>query len=585
MPSPLKLLSLSFLRSIHKQQMTEMDNHVKSLGDELRRSRRELDELKQNVTKVQENYRQLLDEKAKLQKEILELVKKKSQELEKDQWEKENRELIKEEEQWKKGKQRLIEDIEQWEKGKQRLIEDKEQWEKEKRKLIEEKEQWEKEKRRLIEEKEQWEKEERKLIEEKEQWEKEERKLIEEKEQWEKERQMLIEEKEQWEKGKQEWTKEKEQWKKEKQDLIKGKEQWEQWEQWENEKQSMEKHIETLEQHEKTQKETFMQKFQELKEVYSKKIDALIQRLDEKGSDLRELEEKTDEFQRKVIRYQSSLDVPTNVRLGDNDWNHPVQLKRDIENLQNILENYVTHLKPNMNIDVKKVRMLAKEYDCINEITEENLNKPFIKTILQRKALDLVLSYQPELLNQQGKDYALETDIEMKMKELLDLINALSKTRKRNDKVVDTTVIKIRQQVYGVLGNYGFNDIIRDNKPYLHDLIHRISKKLNAIMSEYRKINDVNMKTRVESMAPKLVRDICKLFWFRVNVQEPTIEIFFFPKDTIIDQNMMEGKWNDDETNQSSVDVCYFPMFISGMQSSDRKIHAPARVFPQKNLI
>ncbi|CAG8764226.1 13304_t:CDS:1, partial [Acaulospora morrowiae] len=309
---------------------------------------------------------------------------------------------------------------------------------------------------------------------------------------------------------------------------------------------------------------------------------ALTQRLDEKGNGLRELEEKNAKLRKEASRYQSALGVATNVRLGDDDQNHSVQLKRDIENLQSALENYVTHLKPNMNIDVEKVRALAKEYGCMNKVTERNLDKSFIKAILQRRTLDLVLSYRPQLSKHHGKDYALESDVELKMKDLLDLINVLTKSRDGNDKVTDATIIKIRQQVYGILGNRGFNDIIRNDRFFIHNLIFHISEKLNEMMNEYRKINDVNMKNRVESMAPKLVRDICKLFWFRVYVQEPALEYFFFPENVIIDQNMMEGKWNDDETNQLHVDICYFPMFGSSLQSSDRKIHTPARVFPQK---
>ncbi|CAG8550593.1 13092_t:CDS:1 [Acaulospora morrowiae] len=584
---PFDKLSLSFLRS---REPTEKVN-VKTL-EELRRSKIELEEMKKHVAKIQEKNRDLKNE-------ILELVKK-------EQWEKKNRgsvelELIKEREQrkkekdqWEKEKQNLIEENEQREKKKRRLLEEKEQREKEKRKLIEEKEPREKEKRKLIEEKEQSEKEKRKLIEEKEQCEKEKRKLTEEKEHCEKEKRKLIEEKEHCEKEKRKLTEEKEQREKEKRKLIEEKEQWEkgkkdlkkdnkQWEQWKNEKQNMEKHIETLEQHEKTQKKNFTQNLQEVQEAYKKKIDALTQRLDEKGNGLRELEEKNAELRREASKYQSALGIATNVRLGDDDQNHSVQLKRDIENLQSALENYVTHLKPNMNIDVEKVRAAAKGYNCKNEVTEKNLDKSFIKAILQRITLDMVLSYRSQLFKHQGKYYALESDIELRTRDLLEPINTLLKSRCGNDKVTDATMIKIRQQVYGILGNRGFNDIIRNDQTYIHNLIQHISEKLNEMMNGYRKINDVNMRNRVESMAPKLVRDICKLFWFRVNVQEPPLEYFFFPENVIIDQNMMEGKWNDDETNQLHVDICYFPMFGSSLQFPDRKIHTPARVFPQKN--
>ena len=100
-------------------------------------------------------------------------------------------------------------------------------------------------------------------------------------------------------------------------------------------------------------------------------------------------------------------------------------------------------------------------------------------------------------------------------------------------------------------------------------------------MNRYRKINDVDKKEKIEAMAPKLIQDIYKLFWFRVNVQEPTVETQFFKNDKI-DPEMMKGMWNEEDAediDQLCVDICYFPLFGQNLNSSNRKICTPAKVF------
>ncbi|PKY52800.1 hypothetical protein RhiirA4_408595 [Rhizophagus irregularis] len=103
------------------------------------------------------------------------------------------------------------------------------------------------------------------------------------------------------------------------------------------------------------------------------------------------------------------------------------------------------------------------------------------------------------------------------------------------------------------------------------------------MMNQYREINDINRKKQVDAMAPKLIQDIFKLFWFRTNVQEPEIKIEYFKSNCIIDPNMMKGTWNDDdEINKLRVDICYFPLVGRDFDSSDVRIYTPAKVFPRE---
>ena len=117
----------------------------------------------------------------------------------------------------------------------------------------------------------------------------------------------------------------------------------------------------------------------------------------------------------------------------------------------------------------------------------------------------------------------------------------------------------------------------------MHEFISHVSCKLNKLMNHYRKINDVDKKEQIEAMAPKLVQDIYKLFWFRVNVQEPTIEAHFFMRDTEIDLDTMKGRWNDgeiEEIDHLCVDICYFPL----IGRPNEKIYTAAKVFPREKI-
>ncbi|GBB90868.1 hypothetical protein RclHR1_00180006 [Rhizophagus clarus] len=308
-------------------------------------------------------------------------------------------------------------------------------------------------------------------------------------------------------------------------------------------------------------------------EKYKNNIENIRQILDERENILRELED-------------NNFELEGASGIGNSDQNHSVNLKQDILKLQNTLENYVTHLKPNMDLNIKEIQKLAQEYGCLIEITEKKPNKIFIKAILQRKVLDLVRKSSHNLIKFKGDPnnypFALESDIESKTDELLRLIKLFIATRAGTDEVTDASIIKIRQQVYEILGNRGFNNIIDDDgNTRMHDFIAHVGNELNEIMNRYRKINDLNRKEQVDAMAPKLVEEIYKLFWFRINVQEPKTECKYFQSNSIIDPDTMKGTWNDDEIDKLRVDVCYFPVFGRDFDSSDVRIYTHAKVFPR----
>ncbi|CAB4415970.1 unnamed protein product [Rhizophagus irregularis] len=235
-----------------------------------------------------------------------------------------------------------------------------------------------------------------------------------------------------------------------------------------NMERDMENNIKNLEQQLRDQRIKFQQEFKQAHEKYKKNINNIRQKLDEKGNGLRDLEDKNARLKEEASKYQSALGVATNIFLSDGDLNHSVKLKNDILKLQTTLDNYVTHLKPNMNINIKKVQELAQEYGCLNEITANNPNKIFIKAILQRKVLDSICEFSHEFFKFQCGNSKLESDVESKATELLELIKLFLTTRAGTDEVTGASIIKIRQQVYGILVLQ-----VRLMKKYMNNIITR----------------------------------------------------------------------------------------------------------------
>ncbi|CAB4434622.1 unnamed protein product [Rhizophagus irregularis] len=316
-------------------------------------------------------------------------------------------------------------------------------------------------------------------------------------------------------------------------------------------------------------------------ETNANNIDSLQKQLEEKDTELKgkedefiKLEEKNAELRKEASKYQSALGNATNTRLGDED---SVKFRDDILSIQKTLENYVTNLKPNMDIDYEKVQALAQKYGC--STPADKSHKPFIKALLQRKALDDILELSKDSVNK-GEDVKLELDIENKTRELLELIENFSASRSGTDEIAKVASIKVRQQVYGILGNRGFADVTDSKGSHIHDFIIYVIDNLNNTMNQYRKINDPAKKSDTESIAPKLIQDIYKLFFYLVNVQEPRVEYKFCETGSKIDPNVMKGNWDDDDVPQLCVDICSFPMIGRDLDSPNWKIYTHAKVFP-----
>ncbi|GBC08047.1 hypothetical protein RclHR1_07890014 [Rhizophagus clarus] len=322
--------------------------------------------------------------------------------------------------------------------------------------------------------------------------------------------------------------------------------------------------------------ETNPQKIQEQAEI----IMSLQNQLSDKENNIRDLMQRNAKLKDEASKYQSALGEAMNVHLNNDDQNHSVQLKKDILELQRTLENYVTSLKPKIDININEVNILMKQYGCQKEIISENLDRPFIKGVLQRKVLQQIFEFIGNYRKYKEEEFSLESDIDSKARELLVLIKRFSETRVGTDEVSKVSAIKIRQQIYEILGNRGFSDIISSQNTHIHNFIYHSGQTLNEIMNQYRRINDVERKNEVEQLAPILVRDVLRIFWFRLIVQEPVPEIRFFENNTKINPDLMTGRWEDDDLDELCVDLCYFPLVGSDVDS-DYKVITLAKVLPQ----
>ncbi|CAG8607028.1 14531_t:CDS:2 [Funneliformis mosseae] len=286
-------------------------------------------------------------------------------------------------------------------------------------------------------------------------------------------------------------------------------------------------------------------------------IATLQDQLNEKEKDIRDLVEINRELKEEASKYQSALGAATNVRLGNDDQNHSVQLKQDILDLQRTLEHYVTNLK------------------------EQNSNKRLIKAILQREVLEQIFNFSIKYGFYKDENYSLETDIDSKAQELLLLIKNFSETRVGTDEVSNVATIKIRQQIYRILGNRGFSDIIspQDKSISSHNFIHIFSHVLNEKINKYRQINDIEKKKEVEKLAQQLIRDVCRIFWFRFLVQEPELQNKFIESNTLINPDLMDGNWEDVQLEKICVGLCYFPLVGRDLNSnSNYKVITPAKI-------
>ncbi|RIA90043.1 hypothetical protein C1645_823952 [Glomus cerebriforme] len=307
--------------------------------------------------------------------------------------------------------------------------------------------------------------------------------------------------------------------------------------------------------------------------------------LNSKKDEIKNLKEDNSKLREQVLKYQSKLGSATTFRLNDDDKNNPVQLNEDILRLQDDLAIYVTNLrKSEVDINIKNIlNLINKSKVKKNKYTfslndpNEITDIPLMKAVLQRHVLKTILDYFPDYCKQ--KNSGLEAIFYNQALELEKLGETFKKERAGNDIITSALSVKIRQQSFAALGNRGFSNIINQDNDDLHDFIKESKEKLNKEMEFYRKITDLKKKEEVEKKVTVIIREVTRLFYFRLKTQEPIAEWKWLDDDNKFDPAQMIGYKGEEEIEDSPVEMCIFPLIYRESQNNGIEPYTKATVY------
>ncbi|CAI2162490.1 10857_t:CDS:2 [Funneliformis geosporum] len=287
------------------------------------------------------------------------------------------------------------------------------------------------------------------------------------------------------------------------------------------------------------------------------------------------LKKQLAELKNEASMYQSALGKATNVRWGDEDSNNLVQLTKVIREIVNSLTEITTVKGRDITIDDDATNELFQKYKCSTRVGAKSW-KPILAAALQRLIVQTLFEELATYLNQTqvqavfanirkdspkrssslmipkkssspvpvvpvvlDNNNNLEAEISVVMTQLVGLVNHLAESREGTDDITKITPIKIRQQIYAVLGTRGF---CKPNHPF----IDQLTTKILDMLSRYRQIKNEERLADLKENANKLIREIVHLY-FRLNAQEPVPEFTkFFEAGTPVQNNLMDGAWDDD---------------------------------------
>ncbi|RIB23315.1 hypothetical protein C2G38_2242794 [Gigaspora rosea] len=293
-----------------------------------------------------------------------------------------------------------------------------------------------------------------------------------------------------------------------------------------------------------------------------------------------ELTKKNEELKIEAAHYQSKLGDAKNFKLGDNDPNNSTALTRDIVSLQDDINLYA-RVKKGVTLNLEVAKNALQYYGCSleNAANEDSEEKILIKGLLQRiliekviEMMDIYLKNSNSQLSPEGKRELDLIDTTSKMTRLL---SEFEKHRDGVDEVTQVAPIKLRQQIYAVLGDRGFANIKGEQKE--HPFIIQVSNYIDNTMSRFRTFKDEEKKQENDKLLPSIIREIVKIFFFRLRVQEPEASFKWFKRGEKVDPMQMVGTW-DENIDQWFVDICYFPLIGIDLDKDNRKILFQARV-------
>ncbi|GBC10594.1 hypothetical protein RclHR1_09760004 [Rhizophagus clarus] len=326
---------------------------------------------------------------------------------------------------------------------------------------------------------------------------------------------------------------------------------------------------------------------------FQEQIDQLQQSIELKENQLQTLEKEkeekdaeNDKLYQKNTKLMNQLENSlfenelSNYQLEDNP-NYVVNLNNDISELSNNLRKYITDLKQDVVVNMDEIGKLLLLYNCPIKITNQKDDLLLIQAVLQRHIIETIFSYATKYFQSTGQHYHLESDIINKASLLSTLLTNASKHHTGNDEITDILSTKLRRQIYLILNNCGFSDIYGKNgTTYEHPFIAFYKEKLNKTMNELRIIKGQE-KITFENLAATIIREIIKIFWFKLQIHVPVLQYVWIPYNVKMDETFMKRE-NCNDNENLYVGLCYFPLIGRELASNNYKVYVPAKVYTKK---
>ncbi|CAG8804078.1 34463_t:CDS:1, partial [Racocetra persica] len=289
----------------------------------------------------------------------------------------------------------------------------------------------------------------------------------------------------------------------------------------------------------------------------------------------KEMQLKIDELDKQVnhltieaARHQSALGRA----IKDNDLSNISQLRNDIDVLKQNLEEFCM-VKPadDFDIDLNAATNLLEKCASVKAFRDNNnyvssiayvLDEEHLKTLvhgaLQRLVIESVIRHVKYLGEYLGN---LEVNIINQTDDLLNVLNNLINSRVGNDDISRIMPTRLRQQVYSILDNRGFNPIKIKNITTEHPFISIFKEEIMSAINEIRVIKNCDKLKRINDMAAELIRDIIKIFFFRLKIQEQVADpLHWFKFNDPVNLSLMEGAFGSDDRHDMVVQICTFPL-------------------------
>ncbi|CAH1771116.1 8593_t:CDS:1, partial [Entrophospora sp. SA101] len=200
------------------------------------------------------------------------------------------------------------------------------------------------------------------------------------------------------------------------------------------------------------------------------------------------------------------------------DSNSAGQLSKDIGNLHKNLDKFCG-LKKGIKINESEVKKLLRKFGCSIAGSKIHNSKNLISGVLERHVIETIIEKTQNYFNNDKgnkqddeQDDEKQQSLEVKMvkttEQLSKLTDSISKYRTGDEEVSKATSTKLRQQIYGVLGNRGFSNIAVGKEDKKHPLIATLQKDILDLMNCYRTITNPEKLSEIESIIDEIVRQV-----------------------------------------------------------------------------